>query len=103
MGSRRSLLVAVAAAGLALAGVGRHTFDALAHQMREPGEGWLGGMAMGIMEHVNGPIMENAVVRLDVKDGERCVVLGAGHSVGVRSLMVSRRELDIWVVEVRRA
>ena len=98
------LFVALAAAGLALAGVARHTFDALAHHMRSPGEGWLGGVAMGMMERVNGPTINDAVARLGVKDGERIVELGAGHGVGVRALMATdKKELDVWAVEVRCA
>ena len=95
----RSLLLAVPAIPL-LMGYGIHTLVA---NMRSPNQGIAGFLTMTLMERSNPPTILDAVKRLAPVDGDVVLEVGAGHGVGIRALMDTKRRLDIWAVEISPA
>jgi len=96
---RKSTML-IALGGFGLAYLSRQQ---LMTNMRAPGEGVFGWIAMRMMNRGNPPTITDVVRRLDVADGDVVVEIGAGHGVGIRALEATGKKLDVWAVEISSA
>lgn len=62
-----------------------YTINLIAPQMRAPGVGIAGWLAMKIMDRGNPPSIREGIRRLQLQSTDTFVELGAGHGVGVRA------------------